>query len=865
MNRLGLTDYNSVIKDIYNSNTIGPDGEEERIPSEKKESKPGESKLVNETLRLRNTAVLNLKLKQKIFKYEKNRLSKLRVDDIVGGEGGGSSSSGVTPVIPGAEDGGGLGLPSFMPRLRPKARPKNRNRNKNRNKNKNKNRPKNRNKNRNRNRKPNSKTNKRAPRTRGRGGSKNPFRRFNPFKPKVTRGKPTVPPGLNNPFKGLGLGNPFKRFRPKPSITIGGANKIPRGLNNPFDVFKKGPNITRSLPKIPRGLQSPLGGLGLPKIKNPFKGPKVTTGGAPKPFGLGPGGGPTVTTGGGAVPKPGFGGFKLPKITPKGVITGVKGFVVGWLIQALGEAGINFAFDKIFGTPQEQAQKFADQFNGKDPAEQQKIREKLTEKLNIEKEYQKSWRHGLDKAIAMGDETMSEMKSRKFNLLLQAIDGNLPAMKDGGVTGNTPQLVIVGDGGEEEYIVPKSKLSYFLGSKESAKFLNYGVSPLVTAAENYAKAAGLKTDKISELQDTEGLEGENIKPITGIKPIQTSFDDLGKIIFDFVHDGLLQLLKPIKRILKIIKSLNPLNLLRSLNPLNLLRPRSAAAATLPPSLSMNSNGVVGGATNGKFGQIGSGGFSDRDNQDTGVDIELYGSEGKLGKTYGYNSEQGPYGGRGVEISFPYELTYNEFVPGGRNKGHRSVTSSGSTDRVYKDPRGGVPSSFGYVGSYTFTDENGRRYEIMMGHGDRPFNQFKEGEKIPPGTVLGYQGASGTSDDAAGGVYDHISFHVNSMDGGNAEKVIRQFTDALLSGRSKKATEQLRASQAQTPVKPTINKDSVVEQDPLEDEQANLPLIPLSLPQVITEYLPLPIPMIRGLFNSGATNTPAWGNNSVVGG
>ena len=72
MNRLGLTDYNSVIKDIYDSNTIGPDGEEERIPSEKKESAPGESTLVKETLRLRNTAVLNLKLKQKIFKdYDK--------------------------------------------------------------------------------------------------------------------------------------------------------------------------------------------------------------------------------------------------------------------------------------------------------------------------------------------------------------------------------------------------------------------------------------------------------------------------------------------------------------------------------------------------------------------------------------------------------------------------------------------------------------------------------------------------------------------------------------------------------------------------------------------------------------------------
>ena len=63
----GLDNYNGMIMEIYDANTTTPEGVNETIPVEKKESKEGESKLVSETLRLRNTAVLNLKLKEQIF------------------------------------------------------------------------------------------------------------------------------------------------------------------------------------------------------------------------------------------------------------------------------------------------------------------------------------------------------------------------------------------------------------------------------------------------------------------------------------------------------------------------------------------------------------------------------------------------------------------------------------------------------------------------------------------------------------------------------------------------------------------------------------------------------------------------------
>ena len=182
------------------------------------------------------------------------------------------------------------------------------------------------------------------------------------------------------------------------------------------------------------------------------------------------------------------------------------------------------------------------------------------------------------------------------------------------------------------------------------------------------------------------------------------------------------------------------------------------------------------SSRGNGGQISNNSFNDLDGQDTGTNIELYGPQGFTGKIADHQSATGAYGGRGVPIAFPYELTYNEVIPGGRNKGHKAITTQGSTDRVVK---GTAPGGFGHVGSYTYTDENGDQYEIMLAHGDQPFNSFNEGQIIPAGTVLGYQGASGSSNDGAGGGYDHISFHVNTYGNGDPNRIIRQFTDALI--------------------------------------------------------------------------------------
>ena len=80
--KLGLTNYNSVIQEIYDANPVvqmvNAGEKEEQLTEEKK--KPSTGVLLKETLRLRNTSVLLLKQKQMIFRYEKERLSRLKVE-----------------------------------------------------------------------------------------------------------------------------------------------------------------------------------------------------------------------------------------------------------------------------------------------------------------------------------------------------------------------------------------------------------------------------------------------------------------------------------------------------------------------------------------------------------------------------------------------------------------------------------------------------------------------------------------------------------------------------------------------------------------------------------------------------------------
>lgn len=68
---------------------------------------------------------------------------------------------------------------------------------------------------------------------------------------------------------------------------------------------------------------------------------------------------------------------------------------------------------------------------------------------------------------------------------------------EGGLLPAKPQLVLVGEGGEEEFIVPKSKLNYFLGSDSALQVLNAGASAVFSSASEYLKGSGLYSEASS--------------------------------------------------------------------------------------------------------------------------------------------------------------------------------------------------------------------------------------------------------------------------------------------------------------------------------------------------------------------------------
>jgi hypothetical protein len=127
---------------------------------------------------------------------------------------------------------------------------------------------------------------------------------------------------------------------------------------------------------------------------------------------------------------------------------------------------------------------------------------------------------------------------------------------------------------------------------------------------------------------------------------------------------------------------------------------------------------------------------DLDGQQTGLDMNLP-------------------GGIGTPIYAPFDLIYKSRGTDGKP----SVGLDGTPGILGSRGRG-----FGFYGSYFYKIGN-KEYEVLMGHfHSMPLRGTREGEVIPKGTLLGYQGASGRSLGGPGpnGAYPHITLHVNGV-------------------------------------------------------------------------------------------------------
>jgi len=131
------------------------------------------------------------------------------------------------------------------------------------------------------------------------------------------------------------------------------------------------------------------------------------------------------------------------------------------------------------------------------------------------------------------------------------------------------------------------------------------------------------------------------------------------------------------------------------------------------------------------------------------------------------------GGIGTPIYAPFDLIYKNNGTDGRP----SVGLDGTPD-----VRGLAGKGFGYYGAYYFKRGN-KEYEIMMGHfKSLPLKGAKEGQVIPKGTLLGYQGASGRTVGAGNQPYPHISLHVNGVGFRASNSVLVDVSKDILKGK-----------------------------------------------------------------------------------
>jgi|14BtaG_2_1085337.scaffolds.fasta_scaffold00067_9 hypothetical protein len=133
------------------------------------------------------------------------------------------------------------------------------------------------------------------------------------------------------------------------------------------------------------------------------------------------------------------------------------------------------------------------------------------------------------------------------------------------------------------------------------------------------------------------------------------------------------------------------------------------------------------------------------------------------------------GGIGTPIYAPVDMVYKTTG----TDGNPAVGLQGTSNVL-----GPAGSGFGYYGAYFF-EKDGKQHEVVMGHfRDLPYKGTADGEKIPKGTLLGYQGASGRSVSNTNGVYPHISLHVNGIGFMAGNATLKWFANGLATGTAK---------------------------------------------------------------------------------
>jgi len=130
------------------------------------------------------------------------------------------------------------------------------------------------------------------------------------------------------------------------------------------------------------------------------------------------------------------------------------------------------------------------------------------------------------------------------------VDEKQKYAEGGVVTG--PQLALIGEGGEPEFVVPQSKLGYFLSGKTGIGLVNAGAKVIFSGVRKFADSIGLDPKILSSIPE---LSLEKTLPSSDITvPVttdirQTPKFNLGKNIFDKIIEGFKNLLSDLPNLL----------------------------------------------------------------------------------------------------------------------------------------------------------------------------------------------------------------------------------------------------------------------------------------------------------------------------
>ena len=480
--------------------------------------------------------------------------------------------------------------------------------------------------------------------------------------------------------------------------------------------------------------------------------------------------------------------------------------------------------------------------------------------------FPKTWESVVSQITGQDAETRSKnIKDATDDLMMNPVDsttgGNdiadgIPMAADGMVTDNQPQLVIVGDGGEEEFIVPKSKLAQFLGSDTALEFLNFGGSQVVSTVNEYLKKLGIAGEaagQISELKDAQDLPKKATNNVKNVKPFGSAIADISGKIMKFIIKSVESLIEPLKNIMDWLKK-NVLD-----NPIvkgitgavgaigsHIFGGNPAAAATMNSNFNLDLSGMSAdgvfntGLKTGKAAYIGG-------SSDYHIDTKFNASLSMEEKVAMMDQLAAGYAAQGRNIEFSNSMIANTLYDPKASFEEKSALLQKAFE-AHNLPRGRAIDQGGF-NSIDYYAPLATDSQATGGRGRFRDSVVGQDILIPTigGTDVNY---------AQGGAYG--AFVTLTDDQG---RVI------LKTGHGDTRTAKSGSVDVSA-----LNKDDAVGEDPNDMEDDNIlsqmlqqQLAQQANAQTQPSTLPMPIPLGSvPAFMLPRTNTPAWGHAAVHG-